>query len=160
MGELLFMGSTAVVALGMLVMTVGFPVSIIDNSGGPALFPRIIIVLLIAFMLIRAVIVLKDKDLKNAPFIFSEMFKGARLIYLLGTLSYILLIKKVGFVIMTTLYLFGMTLFLHYLQRDRHFPWKKTLIVLAGSISIAVGIYLIFTGTLNTLLPKGVLKWI
>ncbi len=159
MGELIFMGITALAAIAMFFMTASFPVSIIDKSGGPALFPRIIVILLIVFILIRSVIVLKDKELLKKPFIFTEIFKGSRLIYLLVTLAYILLIKQVGFLIMTTVYLFGLTQYLFFIQQDHTMNLKRNLITGVGALVVTIGIYLLFSNVLGIRLPKGIVKW-
>ncbi|MBC8452667.1 MAG: tripartite tricarboxylate transporter TctB family protein [Spirochaetes bacterium] len=160
MGELIFMGITALAAIGMFFMTSSFPVSIIDKSGGPALFPRIVIILLILFMIIRAVIVMKDKELWNKQFVFTEIFKGSRLIYLLVTLAYILLIKQIGFVVMTAVYMYGLTQYLYYIQQDHMMTVKRNLITALGALFVTLGVYFLFSDVLNIRLPLGILKWL
>ncbi|NQT58035.1 MAG: tripartite tricarboxylate transporter TctB family protein [Bacteroidetes bacterium] len=160
MGELIFMGITVLAAIGMFFMTSSFPVSIIDKSGGPALFPRIVIILLIIFMVIRAVIVMKDKELFKKQFVFTEIFKGSRLIYLLLTLAYILLIKQIGFVIMTAAYMYGLTQYLYYIQQDHMMTVKRNLITALGALAVTLGVYFLFSDALNIRLPLGILKWL
>lgn len=160
MGEIIFMAIVAVIALIMFWLTGKFPVSIIDKSGGAALFPRIIIGLLLFFMIIRVVIVLRDEEKRKKAFVFLEVFKGSRLVYLLGTILYVALIKQVGFVIMTIAYLTGMTHYLHYKQKDKCIPLIKSSIIFVITVAVAVGIYLFFTSVLNIRLPQGILTWI
>lgn len=158
MGELVFMGITAAAAIAMFIMTASFPVSIIDKSGGPALFPRVVILLLLVFMIIRAVIVLRDRELFGKRFVFAEIFRGARLIYLLVTLIYILLIKQAGFVPMTAAYLYGLTQYLFYLQKGSRMSLRRNILTFIGCLALSIGMYLLFSGVLNILLPEGILK--
>lgn len=160
MGELIFMAIISVIAIIMYVVSGSFPVSIIDKSGGAALFPRVVVLFLLFFMLIRLWIVLKDKEAMKKTFVFFEMFSGPRLVYLLGTVAYIVAIKPLGFVITTSVYLFCMANFLFYKQKDSIMSMTHNAIVLTSGILISTGMYLFFTRVLSILLPKGILSWL
>ena len=101
MGELIFNALLAVVAVILYVLTFSFPTSIFDKSGGAAMYPRIVIVFLLALLLIRSLQILRSPEEKAKKFVFLEMFKGPRLIYILTTLAYFLLVKPVGFILST-----------------------------------------------------------
>lgn len=103
MGELIFLGILLVVCIYFYTLTFGFAVSILDKSGGAAVFPRIVIVFLMVFLIVRAVTVLKDKQRK--PFAFKELFLGMRLFFFTSLICYILVFKFLGYVISTTLFL-------------------------------------------------------
>ncbi len=160
MGELIFMAIIAVIAVFMFFVSGSFPVSIIDKSGGASLFPRIVIVLLLFFMIIRTVIVLRNKEEREKVFVFFEMFRGARLVYLLGTLVYILLVEPLGFVITTSVYLFGMANFMYFKQKDSIMSLQRNGIIFASGVLISLGMYLFFTRVLSILLPQGILGFL
>lgn len=160
MGELLFMALMGALAIIMFFISGSFPVSIIDKSGGAALFPRIVVILFLFFMAIRTVIVLRDGEARKKAFVFLEIFKGDRLIFLLGIIGYIALVKPVGFVIATSLFLAGMSNFLYFKQRDSLMTLKRNIIGISAGIAISLGMYLFFTRVLSILLPQGVLTWL
>ncbi len=160
MGELIYMAIIAVIAIFMFIVSGSFPVSIIDKSGGASLFPRVVVVLLLCFMAIRTVFVLRDKELREKTFIFLEIFKGPRLVYLLGTFTYILLIQPLGFVITTSLYLFGMSNFMYYKQKDSIMSMQRSSIIFFSGLTVSLGMYLFFTRVLSILLPQGILGWL
>ena len=71
---------------------------------------------------------------------------------ILFLIIYVLLFKKVGFIIMTALYIFAQSLLM--------VPSEKRNILLSAVLGIVTSIllYLIFSKGLNMLLPNGILK--
>ena len=157
MGEVLFMGLTSVFAVVLFFLTKGFPVSIVDRSGGAALFPRIGIVLLIFFIAIRTFIVLKDQTQRKQPFIFLEIFTGPRLVYLLSVVMYIVLLKPIGFILMTILFLWGMAWYLHFQQKKWLMTIRHSIVLLVVVIVLSISIYILFKELLNVMLPQGII---
>lgn len=159
MGEVIFLGIVAIIAAIMLVMTASFPVSIIDHSGGPTLFPRLVIGLLFLFILIRIVEVLKTTKEDRKPFIFTEIFKGPRLLFIIISVIAFILVSRLGFIITMSLYVPGMMVFFTYLNK-KALPSRKEIIVMIFSCIVFVILFdYLFCIHLHVILPKGILGW-
>lgn len=156
MGEIVFMGVLGVVSFGMFMMTYTFRTSIIDQSGGPALYPRLIILFLVALMLIRIVIILKTPPEKRQRFAFLEIFKEIRLAYLLQFLTYVVLLAVIGFKISTTIFLNVMIHYLSYRQTGKRASKRRVLGLGLITIMGVIGLEYCFTKLLNVPLPKGI----
>ncbi len=157
MGELIFNAIIAVVGVILFVMTYSFPSSIIDKSGGAGMFPRIVIIFLFAFLIIRTVQILRSEEERKKKFVFLEMFNGSRLIYILSTLAYFLLVKPVGFIISSVIYLVIIILYFYKLQEGKWLSGKGSVIVV---ICVTAGVILLdylFCRVLGVLLPRGIL---
>ena len=157
MGELIFNAILAVVAVVMFAMTYSFPTSIFDKSGGAGLYPRIVIIFLLILLVIRTVQILRSNEEKQRKFVFFEMFQGSRLIYILTTLAYFLLVMRVGFVLTTIVYLIWSILFFYSLQEQKHPSRKITVIVVISAISGVILLDYLFCNVLGVLLPAGIL---
>ena len=159
MGEIFFLIILAAAGVGMFGMSFGFQVSRIDSSGGPALFPRIVIIILLLFIAIRMIMVSKSKEELGKKFHFLEIFQGSRLIFLLMFLGYAVLMKPLGFVISSSLFLIIAVTFLYKKQYGERITVKKGLILYPVIlISVAV-LYYIFVNKLNVLLPGGIINF-
>lgn len=159
MGEIIFLIILAAAGVGMFGMSFGFQVSRIDTSGGPALFPRIVIVILLAFIIIRIVMISKNKEELGKKFHFLEIFMGSRLVFLLLFLAYALLMKPLGFVISSSLFLMIAVTFLHKKQYGEGVTAKKGLILYPVIVIAVTVLYYIFVYKLNVLLPGGILNF-
>lgn len=157
MGEIVFLGIVSLIAIMMFVVSYQFPTSIIDKSGGAALFPRIVIGFLLLFIVIRTFILLRDKSIKE-KFIFIEIFTGTRLIYLISTVIYIIGISYLGFIVSTLLYLLGIINYFYYLQNNGKPTLKKEIVIVCSVFIGTFLMYFFFGNILNILLPKGILK--
>ena len=157
MGELIFNALLAVVAVILYVMTFDFPTSIFDKSGGAAMYPRIVIIALLFLLVIRSVQILRSPEEKKRKFVFFEMFRGSRLIYILTTFAYFLLVKRIGFIVCTVVYLIGMILYFYTLQEQKHPSAKVALIVVAAVIPSVVALDYLFCELMGVLLPTGIL---
>ncbi|WP_010169066.1 tripartite tricarboxylate transporter TctB family protein [Candidatus Epulonipiscium viviparus] len=156
MGEIIFNIILIILSIGMYVATYRFPVSIIDKSGGAALFPRIVIIGLIVLLIIRTVIILKSQAEKDKQFIFLEIFVGRRLAFYLLFIAYALTITTLGFFISSSIFLAIAIPFLYKLQHG-NFMNKKQIIttIVTSTISVYV-LYFIFTNYFNVMLPSGI----
>lgn len=157
MGELIFNALLAIMGVVLYVMTYSFPVSKFDKSGGAAMYPRIVIIALMILLIIRTVQILRSDEEKKRKFIFFEMFQGSRLIYVLVTLAYFLLVKRVGFIIMTIVYLIGTILYFYTLQEEKKPSAKVVAIVVAAVIPSTILLDYLFCEILGVLLPAGLI---
>lgn len=103
MGEILFLLCFAVISLIMFYLTGDFRVSKMDTSGGAALFPRIVIILLLIFLAVRIVEIVRAKEKK--AFAGKELFTGSRCYFIIGFVLYVILLKPVGYILATVLFL-------------------------------------------------------
>ena len=80
MGELIFLGILAIIGVIMFGMSFGFQTSLLDKSGGPALYPRIVIVVLVIFLVVRCVMIIRSQEELKKKFHFLEILQGSRFI--------------------------------------------------------------------------------
>lgn len=155
MGEIVFSGLLFLLSGYLFYLTFDFPVNILERSGGAGLFPRIVIAFLMIFLFIRIVQILCQKEKK--PFVFTEMFKGTRLFYLITLTAYVALLKVLGYFICTTLFLAVM---INVLYRQVQGDWGSVKIIAIRNLLIvvfAILMNLFFAKILHVLLPVGVL---
>ena len=121
------------------------------------MYPRIVITILVILLIIRTIQILSSEEEKQRKFVFLEIFKGPRLVYFLVTLAYFLLVKYVGFILMTIAYLIFMILFFYRLQEEKN-PSRKTISIV--SVTVICGVILlnyVFCDVLGVLLPVGLI---
>ncbi len=157
MGELIFEAVLAIIGAAMFFVSFSFRESIIDQSGGPGLFPRIVIIMLFVALAARAFVVLRNDKEKAKKFTFFEMFMGNRLIFLLIFLAYILLVRPLGFLISTWAFMLITIPFLYKLQYGKRMSGKAIAIESAISIAGVFILYYVFSECFNVLLPAGLL---
>lgn len=157
MGELIFNVLLAAAGVILYVMTYSFPTSIFDKSGGAGMYPRIVIIALMILLVIRSLQILRSPEEKQRKFIFFEMFQGPRLIYILATFAYFLLVKRIGFILCTIVYLIGMILYLCALQEQKRPSRKTAAIVAAAVIPSVAALDWLFCEVMGVLLPAGIL---
>ncbi len=156
MGEIVFLTIVAATAGVMYWMTFDFRVSILDKSGGPGLFPRIIVILLLFFIVIQIIETIRKKE-TGKKFAFVEMFEGIRLVYIVATMVYMLTIKWVGYVPVTFAYLVFCITVLHRRETGERGGWKQIGVLAGVNAALVVGVYLFFTRVVNILLPAGII---
>ncbi len=155
MGEIVFSGLLFLFSGYLFYLTFDFPVNILERSGGAGLFPRIVLAFLMVFLIIRIVQILCQKEKK--PFVFTEMFKGIRLFYLITLVAYVALLKVLGYFICTTLFLAVM---INVLYRQVRGEWGTVKTIVLRNVLIvafAVLMNLFFAKILHVLLPVGIL---
>ncbi|MBT9778933.1 hypothetical protein GPL15_20875 [Clostridium sp. MCC353] len=157
MGELVFLAVVSAIAVGMFFMTFQFPSSILDQSGGAGLFPRIIVVMLLACILMRLYQYFRKPDTRK-HFVFLEMFQGLRLVYILMTGVYIAAMAPLGYIISTVAYMTALINFFYYAQMDRRPSAKTEAVIAVGVTAGTIGIYWFFGSVLHVMLPAGLLK--
>lgn len=158
MGELIFEAVIAILAAVMFGMSFSFKESLIDQSGGPALFPRIVIILLLLFLAVRAAVVLRSEEERKKDFRFLEIFKGSRLIFLAMFIVYVLLVKPAGFLLATWIFVLFTLPYLYKKQYGRSMGAKRQAITSVISVAGVFLLYILFSRYFNVWLPTGILK--
>ena len=116
---------------------------------GPNFFPKTLAILMIIFSGILIVVTTLDKSGESSGrFNLKDPGIQRSFIALLGTIVYLLLFKKLGFVLDTILYL----MFLMYLLKLRHYV--QMILV---SVAMSLTVFYIFRNVLNITLPTGLL---
>lgn len=155
MGEIAFMAVLALVGIVMFAMTADFPTSVIDKSGGPAMFPRLVICLLLAVMVVRTIKILRNKSLLKQRFVCADLFKGSSLTYLCLFVGYAAFITTLGFVATSSLFL---VVAIPYLYRRQDGKWPapgRILAIAVLSVAGVVALNYLFTSVLDVILPTG-----
>ena len=155
MGELIFLGIVMAVCAYFYTLTFGFAVSILDKSGGAAVFPRFVILFLAVFLVVRFITVLREKQKK--PFAFKELFTGMRLFFFVSLIGYILALKHLGYLICTLAFLMVTVNVFYYKTKNGWGPVKSIVLrnVLLAVFTLAMNYF--FVRILHIMLPSGFL---
>lgn len=154
MGESVFLGIWAVIAVVMHAVSYQFPILKIDKSGGGGVFPRIVTIIFLALIFIRIMQVVITKQTKK-KFHFVEIFKGASLVYLISTAIYFMAVKYVGFIITTAIYLIWMILYCYKVSEGKKASKRFTSAVVVVVIIATIVFDWLFSSQLKVLLPEG-----
>lgn len=155
MGELIFLGIIAAVCGVFFYLTFDFQVSLLDRSGGAALWPRIIIIFLMIFVIIRFIQVLREKD--KGEFVFLELFKGPRFFLLASLVAYIVAFKSLGYIISTSLFLVVVVNVFYKWTKDDFGSVKSIVIRNTLLILFVIALNYFFAEIVNIPLPTGAL---
>ena len=136
--------------------TKNFDKSSISAYGNPATVPRVIIIILFAFAVMIMIDGLKKKNEDNKtkskdPVPLIQKLPEL-LTFILLTL-YVALLRKVGFVITTAVYLFFQIFVLSNFNIKK--SWQYALI----AVIVSPILYYLFRVYFNVFLPAGVLNW-
>ncbi len=131
-----------------------------SDSLGPQFFPRLVVVLMVilaAIVILKAVATIKKENTTPAS---AEVAKGFSwnipMLLTIGLLvAYFLLIKSVGYIVLTAIYLFCQMFIL--LPKGAIKNVKYLTIVIATSIIVPTGIYMLFYKVFMIFLPAGIL---
>ena len=155
MGELLFLGLIMAICGVFFYLTFDFQVSLLDHSGGAAMWPRIIIASLMIFVIIRFIQVIRTK--KKEEFVFFELFCGPRLFLLTALVVYIIAFKYIGYIPSTCLFLL-VVVNVFYKWTTGNFGTVKSIVIRNVLIIVfVVALYYFFAEIVNIPLPKGTL---
>lgn len=124
----------------------------VHDAMGPRFFPQLVSIILGILSIILIIKAFKnnqeieDKKFENIPSIIATI---------LILLIYALLIEKIGFIIMTTLYLFLQILLL----LPKNLLKNKKYITIAGTVSLflPISLYFLFYNVFSIFLPTGIL---
>ena len=141
MGELVFLALLLAVCTLFYGMSFDFKTSILDTSGGAALWPRIVIIFLV-------MIIIKQ-------FVFKELFQGSRLFFLLSLFGYVILFRYAGYLISTMLFLLITMNIFYKITRD-NFGSMRSIIVRNGvAVAFVFGCNFFFAEVVHIALPQG-----
>lgn len=158
MGELIFLGILMVICIYFYTLTFGFAVSVLDKSGGAAVFPRFVILFLVIFLAVRFIMVLKEKQRK--PFAFKELFTGMRLFFFVSLICYILALRYLGYLICTASFLMVTVNVFYYKTKDGWGPVRSIVVrnTMLAVFTFAMNYF--FVRILHIMLPSGFLPQI
>ena len=155
MGELIFLGILMVICIYFYTLTFGFAVSILDKSGGAAVFPRFVIIFLAVFLVVRIISVLREKQKK--PFAFKELFTGLRLFFFASLICYILALKHLGYLICTSVFLMVTVNVFYYKTKDNWGPVRSIVLRNVLLVVFTLVMNYFFVRILHIMLPSGFL---
>ncbi len=155
MGEIIFLIVLLLLGGVLFQQTFTFGVSILDQSGGPALFPRIVLAILAIAIIIRLISVLREK--KHEHFVFIELFTGNRLFFFLSLILYIVTFKFLGYILSTCLFLMITCNYFYYVVKGNKGSVKSIAVRNIGIVVFAVVMYVFFANVLHIMLPAGIL---
>lgn len=154
MGQIIFLITVCLYAVYSFIETLGYRVNAFDNTGGPALFPRIVAVLLIFFCVVLIIQTIKDKN--KQKFVFVELFQGLRGKFLALFIGYIVLMQIFGFIISSCIYV---PIVSNYLVFKTDGSIGKPFLVAKNSallMVLVVAIYYAFGKFFHVMLPTGI----
>lgn len=158
MGEIIFLFVLAAIGGWYFYETFSYTTPIYDKTGGPAVFPRMILILLLICLVVRLIQILVKKERKH--FVLLELFTGSTGVFLFAFMAYIFLLEPLGMILDTILYL---TFTSHYMiyGRDGTIGSKTSVIKhFIAYIFMSVGIYLFFSKVMNVAVPTGILSFL
>ncbi|WP_058487037.1 tripartite tricarboxylate transporter TctB family protein [Defluviitalea phaphyphila] len=112
---------------------------------GPGFFPIILSIILIVLSVLLIITSIFNKDERNTGLFEKKAVKAY--ITILSLLIYVMLLKYVGFIILTLIFLFGLI---------RFYGMKNYIKISLSSIVATVSIYWIFKVLLSVPLPTGI----
>ncbi len=154
MGEIVFLSVFLVISAGLYYLTGSFRISKMDHSGGAALFPRIVIILLAVCILLRIIQILKQKEKKE--FVWKSLFTRGRMEFVAALVVYVLCLKPVGYLISTALFLIFVVNRFYRIEYNGWGTARGVIVRNAALIAFTIAIYLVFHRLLGVSLPRGV----
>jgi hypothetical protein len=151
--EIVFLLVLLGVSVVLLVQTTTYVTPKFDTSGGPALFPQYILILLMVSIVILIIQLAVRRE--GRTFVFLELFRSVRGIFLLSLALYLLALYYVGFFIATALFLFFTVNYLTYVYNGSTGTWKQVLLRCLLLLGIIVIVNYLFGDLFNIMLPKG-----
>ncbi len=156
MGEIVFLTILGLISIGLFALTATFPVNNMDTTGGAAMFPRAVIILLGILLIVRLVQIIKSKKF-HAHFAFIELFQGSTGIFLLGIFLYILLFSVLGYILSTLIYSFAAVTYCYSKKYGNIGSAKAIAIRGMASIGGTLLLYWFFSYVLMVRMPEGLL---
>lgn len=156
MGELIFLIIIGGMGALYLFQTFGYRMPMLDNSGGPALFPQIVCIILLVLVVIRIIQIVSQKEFKK--FQFLELFKGSMGFFCIGTVVLVVAMPYLGFLVACFLYLTVEANGLLYLKNGSFGSIGRIIGRELFFVAFVVLLYVFFTHVLFVALPGGILK--
>ncbi len=156
MGEILFLLIISGAAGLYFYQATGYRMPRLDNSGGPAIFPKFVCAILICLIIIRIITILSKKEFKK--FHFFDLFKGSMGIFFISFVILVLIIKPVGFVLTSFLFLSFTINYLFYFKNGTFGHTGSIVLREIVFVLFTLVLYFFFTKILYIALPAGILK--
>ncbi len=154
MGEIIFLAILGLFLGYLFLTTSSFPISVMDNSGGAAFFPRIVLGFLIALIIIRIISILFTRE--KSKFIIKEMFQGIRLFFVISLILYATILPIIGYIISTTLFLIVVVNVFYYKANETLGTTKTIIIRNVLLLTFVLSLNIFFTEILGVVLPVGI----
>ena len=139
MGETIFLLCFCAAAIAMYGMTGNFRISKMDTSGGAAMFPRIVIILLLVFLAIMG----------------RELFTGSRFFFLICFCAYVVCLKLLGYRVATYLFLlFSVNGFMK-VEKGAYGTARELVVRNLILLVFVLAMYCLFGTVLSIKLPTG-----
>ena len=151
---LLILLGASVVFLGE---TYRYEVPSYDTSGGPAMFPRYVLIILCATIILLLIQLIVKKQGKT--FVFGELFRNERGVFLAALLMYVLLLNPVGFLASTIVFLLFTVNYLSRQYNGSLGSFKNTAVRSSICVLTAVGVNYLFGNVFRIMLPTGRMFW-
>jgi hypothetical protein len=156
MGEIVFLLILGGIAGFCYIETFTYIKPLIDTSGGPTIYPRIVFGVLFVFIVIRVIQIVRMKVKPN--FTLITIFKGVSGIFLGISVLAVIAINFLGYILTSSLYLIATTHYMYY--QYHHTIGRPIHIALRCAICFAgvIMLKLFFGSLLHIQLPSGILK--
>lgn len=151
--ELVFLGVLFIFSGILLLQTFTYTIPSYDTSGGPALFPQYILILLMVCIIILSIQLVRNKEGRH--FIFLEIFKNIRGIFLFSIVLYLFALNLIGFLLGTSLFLLITVNYLTYEYTGKIGTKREILLRSLLIISIVLIVNFLFGDVFKIMLPKG-----
>ncbi|MDR1518869.1 MAG: tripartite tricarboxylate transporter TctB family protein [Planctomycetota bacterium] len=158
MGEIIFLLVLGCVGGYYYHESLTYTVTRFERTGGAAIFPRALIYVLCAFILIRILQILASRQ--KSPFKVVTIFKGPRGVFFLSFVAFVALMDILGFAIAGSLYLICISF---YMDRQTNGDsvakspkrlFFRSLLMVASVLALGY----LFSNYLHVRIPAGVLK--
>ena len=157
MSEFVFLAGLAVLALLGYSEVLTYTVTKYDRTGGPAIYPKMLLILLLVALAIRGIQILASK--KKEKFKWGSLFSGQRGVFFVSFVLFVMLMKPLGFILDGTIFLVFTTFYLYYKSTgDKSLGGKKKIVFrVLFSLGFCVAVYLFFSEFLHVAVPEGIL---
>lgn len=154
MGEVIFLGIIAVLDIMYLLETFKYKIPVYDNTGGPGIYPKIILTILLTAIVIRIIKILHNKTKEH--FVFKELFEKDRLFFVVAFATYIMIMRPLGIILSTIIYMTSVCFYIA-LAVDGTMGTTRTIASrIVAFCLMSILIYLFFSSVMNVALPKGI----
>lgn len=153
--EYVFLGIIAVFATLFLKDATQYKIASYDTSGGPGMFPKYILILLL--VAVTALVIQKIIKKDKTKFVFFELLKGERGIILGSLILYLAVLSVFGFILSTSIFLMFTVNYL-YFRGHSGSGGRKSIAIRSGfSVGIALIINYVFVNLMHVMLPSGII---
>lgn len=160
MGELVFLFSLVAISGYYYYESLTYTTSRFERTGGPAVFPQIVIYGLLFFILLRIIQIIFKKD--RTKFNWLSVFKGTRGVFFIAFVVYVLSMQFLGFIVSGFLFLITISTYMykHVEGTVQMFSFRKFGVRSLVMFLFVIFINYFFAVVLNVQLPKGMLSFL